>query len=66
MELSWESSKNFSMYNCTIVDNNIEKMTKRVNLLFVEINNGTFFFFFFTFYQFHFEKINQLQVKSDQ
>lgn len=64
MELSWESSKNFSMYNCTIVDNDVEKMTTRVNLLFVEINNGTFFFF--SFYQFHFEKINQLQVKSDQ
>lgn len=50
MELSWDSSKNFSKYKCTIIDRDMESIEKEVNLLFVEINNCTFFF---AFYRFH-------------
>lgn len=46
MELSWESSRNFSEYKCTIVDSDMERIRIKVNLLFFGINNHTF-------YQFH-------------
>lgn len=46
MELSWESSRNFSEYICTITDGDEEYVEIEVNLQFIGINNGTF-------YQFH-------------
>lgn len=48
MELSWESSKNFSKYRCTIKERDIEYVEKEVNLLFEKYCN-----FFFAIYWFH-------------
>lgn len=36
MELSWESSKNFSKYKCSIRNSVTRSVPKEVNLLFIE------------------------------
>lgn len=46
MELSWESSRNFSEYKCIIMDRGMEYIDTEVKLLFIKRNNCTF-------YQFH-------------
>lgn len=46
MKLSWESSRNFSEYICTMMDGDVEYIDIEVNLLFIGINDHTF-------YQFH-------------
>ncbi|KAF1540583.1 Granulocyte-macrophage colony-stimulating factor receptor subunit alpha, partial [Eudyptula minor] len=51
MELSWDSSKNFSKYKCTIIDRDMESIEKEVNSplcrfpveLYMPLHKGVFF-----------------------
>ncbi|NXJ85912.1 CSF2R factor, partial [Trogon melanurus] len=51
MELSWESSKNFSKYKCTIMDIDMERVRKEVNSplcrfpveQYISLHKGVFF-----------------------
>ncbi|KAM6382053.1 granulocyte-macrophage colony-stimulating factor receptor subunit alpha-like isoform 2-T2 [Alca torda] len=51
MELSWESSKNFSTYKCTIKDKNMDSVSKKVNSSscrfpveqYIALHEGVFF-----------------------
>ncbi|XP_074990307.1 granulocyte-macrophage colony-stimulating factor receptor subunit alpha-like isoform X3 [Calonectris borealis] len=51
MELSWESSKNFSKYKCTIMDRDMKSIQKEVNSplcrfpveLYIPLHKGVFF-----------------------
>ncbi|NXU18852.1 CSF2R factor, partial [Pardalotus punctatus] len=51
MELSWESSRNFSKYQCTIMDRDMERIEKEVNSplcsfpveLHMPLHKGVFF-----------------------